>query len=170
MARIAGLACAEPRKPISVESETPQDQSVRVDVWTWATRLFKTRALSGAACKKEQILVNGQRCRPSRQIRVGDRLEVKRGLLTRTIEVKALLSKRVGAPVVQEYLIDHTPPEVVEAAAEAARQAREATPQRAAGAGRPTKRERRDLEEIMEEAVEEKESFEAFVKSFTRPS
>ncbi|MDF2375463.1 MAG: RNA-binding S4 domain-containing protein [Verrucomicrobiales bacterium] len=153
-----------------MENDQSQDQSVRVDVWTWAVRLFKTRTLSGAACKKEQILVNGQRCRASRQIRVGDRLEVRRGLLTRTVEVKAVLSKRVGAAVVDDYLIDHTPKEVYEAAAEAFKQVREATPQRAAGAGRPTKRERRNLEEIMEEAVEEKEYFESFVKSFTRRS
>lgn len=143
---------------------------MRVDVWTWATRLFKTRDLSAAACKKEQILVNGQRCRASRHIRVGDRLEVRRGLLTRTLEVKALLSKRVGAAVVEDYLIDHTPREVYEAAEEAFKQAREATPRRASGSGRPTKRERRNLEEIMEEAVEEKEQFESFVKSFTRRS
>jgi len=153
-----------------VKGENSEDESVRVDVWTWATRLFKTRDLSAAACKKEQILVNGQRCRASRQIRVGDRLEVRRGLLTRTVEVKTLLSKRVGASAVDDYLIDHTPKEVYEAAAEAFKQAREATPQRASGAGRPTKRERRDLEEIMEEAVEEKELYESFVKSFTRRS
>lgn len=113
--------------------------------------------------------MNGQRCRPSRQIRVGDRLEVRNGLLTRTVEVGALLSKRVGAPAVGEYLIDHTPPEVYEAAAAIGREVREATPQRAVGTGRPTKRERRDLEEIMQEAVEDREFFEAFVKSFTRP-
>lgn len=142
---------------------------MRVDIWTWAVRLFKTRDLSGAACKKEQILINGQRCRASRHVRVGDRLEVRRGVLTRSLEVKAILSKRVGAAVVDDYVIDHTPQEVYEAAAEAMRQARDATPQRASGSGRPTKRERRELEEIMEEAVEERESFEAFVKSFTRP-
>lgn len=168
MVRVAGRSNARPHNFRFVEEEASQELSVRVDVWTWATRLFKTRSLSGAACKKEQVLVNGQRCRPSRQIRVGDKVEVKRGFLTRTVEVKALLSKRVGAPKVDEYLVDLTPPEMYEAAAEMARQAREVAPQREAGAGRPTKRERRDLDEIMEEAVEERESFEAFVKSFTR--
>lgn len=150
--------------------DNTQIESVRVDVWTWAVRLFKTRDLAGAACKKEQVLINGQRCRPSRHVRVGDRLEVRRGILTRSIEVKVLLSKRVGAAVVEDYLIDHTPQEVYDAAAESMRQAREATPQRESGSGRPTKRQRRELEDIMEEAVEDRESFEAFVKSFTRPN
>ncbi|MEM1442166.1 MAG: S4 domain-containing protein [Verrucomicrobiota bacterium] len=151
-----------------METESNQEASVRVDIWTWATRLFKTRSLSGAACKKEQILVNGQRCRPSRQVRVGDRIEITRGFLVKTVEVKALLSKRVGAPRVKEFLIDHTPEEMYEAASEAARQVREEAPQREAGSGRPTKRERRDLDELMEIAAEEQESFEAFVKSFTQ--
>ncbi|MEM6279112.1 MAG: S4 domain-containing protein [Verrucomicrobiota bacterium] len=151
-----------------MENDSNEEMSVRVDVWTWATRLFKTRALSGAACKKEQVLVNGQRCRPSRQVRIGDTIKVSRGFLTRTVEVKALLSKRVGAPKVDEFLIDRTPDEMYEAAAEAARQVREETPTREAGRGRPTKRERRDLDELMEIAAEEQESFEAFVKSFTR--
>lgn len=150
-------------KPTDLEQE-----SVRVDIWTWAVRLFKTRALSGAACKKEQILINGQRCRPSRQVRAGDVLEVRRGLLTRTVEVRAVLTKRVGAKRVEEFLIDRTPTEVYEAAAEAIRLAREVTPQRDAGAGRPTKRERRSLDELMEESEEEMASFEEFVKSFTR--
>ena len=145
-----------------------EEQSVRVDVWTWAVRLFKTRALSGAACKKEQVLVNGQRCRPSRQVRVGDVLEVRRGLLTKTVEVKAVLTKRVGAKLVEEYLIDRTPEEVYEAAAEAIRLSREVTPQREAGAGRPTKRERRSLDQLMEDSEEDMACFEEFVKSFTR--
>lgn len=150
------------------EEAQQQEESVRVDVWTWAVRVFKTRTLAGAACKREHVLVNGQRCRPARQVRIGDVIEVKRGILTRTLEVKALLTKRVGAKRVEEFLIDRTPPEIYEAAAEAFRQARESTPQREAGSGRPTKRERRDLDQLMEETAEEFESFEEFVKSFTK--
>lgn len=150
-------------------SKTPSGQeSVRIDVWAWAVRLFRTRALSGAACKKEQILVNGQRCRPARQVRAGDRIEVRRGLLTRSLEVKAVLQKRIGAKLVDQYVIDLTPPEVYEDAAEAIRLAREVTPQREAGSGRPTKRERRSLDELMEESVENMAEFEEFVKSFTK--
>ncbi len=145
-------------------------ESVRVDIWTWAVRMFKTRSLSGAACKKEQILINGLRCRPSRQVRVGDVLEVRRGLLTRTVEVRAVLTKRVGAKRVEEFLIDRTPKEVYEAAAEAIRMSEESTPQREAGSGRPTKRQRRELEVAMEGEDVEDVSFEEFIKAFTRNS
>jgi len=137
-------------------------------VWTWAVRLFKTRALAGSACRKEQVLVNGQRCRPARRIRVGDRIEVKKRMLTLTYEVKDILEKRVGAKRVPEFAIDHTPPEVYEEAREAFRMARTTAPQREPGAGRPTKRERRELDRLLEESSAEQEEFEEFVKSFTR--
>ncbi len=150
------------------EKQSEKEESVRVDVWAWSVRLFKTRTLAGAACKKEQLLVNGSRCKASRQVRMGDEVQVRRGVLTRTVEVKALLSKRVGAKVVDDYLIDRTPPEEYEKAAEAARLVRTVQPVREAGTGRPTKRERRSLDEVMNEAVEDNEQFEQFVKSFTR--
>lgn len=151
--------------------ETPssaETESVRIDIWTWGVRLFKTRALAGAACKKEQVLINGARTKPSRHVRIGDQIQVRRGLLTRKLEVKALLTRRIGAKLVDDYVIDHTPQEVYEAAAEAIRMARDVTPQREAGAGRPTKRERRDLDELMADSEEDMESFEEFVKSFTQ--
>jgi len=139
-----------------------------VDVWAWSVRLYKTRALAGAACKKEHLLVNGSRCKASRQVRVGDKIQVKRGVLTRTVEVKGLLSKRVGAKLVDEYVIDLTPPEEYDKAAEVAWLARTVQPVREAGTGRPTKRERRSLDEVMNEAAEDNANFEEFVKSFTR--
>lgn len=140
---------------------------MRVDAWAWAVRLFKTRSLASAACRKEHLLVNGQRCRPSRQVRVGDRIEVSRGALTRTLEVKALLAKRVGAKLVEDYVIDHTPAGVYEAAAEKSRRTREEAPQRESGSGRPTKRERRALDEAMNRE-EDPLSFEDFVRAFTK--
>ena len=150
------------------EKQPAKEESVRVDVWAWSVRLFKTRALAGAACKKEQLLVNGSRCKASRQVRIGDEVQVKRGVLTRTVQVKALLSKRIGAKVVDDCVSDLTPPEAYEKAAEAARLARTVQPVREAGTGRPTKRERRSLDEVMNEAAEDNANFEEFVKSFTR--
>jgi ribosome-associated heat shock protein Hsp15 len=104
---------------------------------------------------------------------VGDVIEIRRGPLTRTIEVKVLLTKRVGAKRVEEFLVDLTPPEEYEAAAQAARQDRESGPQRERGSGRPTKRERRELrglldKELQEGEAEGGESFEDFVKAFLR--
>lgn len=150
------------------DSPEHPENCVRVDTWAWAVRLFKTRALAGAACRREQVTINGQRCRPARRVRVGDRIAVRRGLLTRTVEVKAILEKRVGAKRVEEFLVDRTPPEVYEQAAEALRLARESSPQRDSGTGRPTKRERRELDELMEVSEEDMMEFEEFVKSFTR--
>jgi ribosome-associated heat shock protein Hsp15 len=146
------------------------DESVRVDVWTWAVRLYKTRTIAATACKREQLLVNGARCKPARHVRIGDLIEVRRGPLTLTVEVKALLTKRVGAKMVEEFAIDQTPPEVCVAAKEARQLARKTMPQREAGTGRPTKRERRELDELMADAAEEQADFEEFVKSFTKRS
>ena len=114
--------------------------------------------------------MNGARCKPARQVRIGDLIEARRGPLTLTVEVKALLTKRVGAKRVEEFAIDRTPPEVYAAAEEAFQLARKTMPQREAGTGRPTKRERRELDELMADAAEEQADFEEFVKSFTKQS
>jgi len=155
-----------PSSPDSPASES--GASARVDAWAWAVRLFKTRSLAGAACRKEQLLVNGSRCRPSRQIRVGDEISVRQGFLLRRLEVVGLVTKRVGAREVPGFLLDRTPAEEVAAAEALSRQTRVETPQRDSGAGRPTKRERRDLEDLMEDASEEEADFKAFVKALTR--
>lgn len=147
----------------------PEDASVRIDAWTWAVRLFKTRSLAAAACKKEHVLVNGQRCRPSRRVRVGDRIEVKRDQLLRTFEVKALLEKRVGAAAVSDFAIDLTPPEVYAAAEQRAKEERENTPKRERGTGRPTKRDRRDLEGLLSAGASEEAEFADFVRAAMRP-
>jgi len=156
------------------DSTSGEDSGVRVDRWTWAVRLFKTRSLASAACRKSQLLVNGQRCRPSRRVRVGDQVQVTRGRLTRTVEVGALLEKRVGAKRVEEFLVDHTPAEEYQRAAEIARRSRETAPMREPGTGRPTKRERRELDELMhgesepEPGEEDDASFEEFLRSFLK--
>lgn len=150
------------------ERDEEKIESVRVDLWTYSVRLFKTRSQASAACRKAHLLVNDQRCRPSRHIRVGDTLKVKRGFLTRTVEVKELLEKRVGAKVVDDYLIDQTPAEEYERAAEIAKASREVAPKSDAGAGRPTKRDRRNLDELMEEAAAEKDHFDQFVKTIRK--
>lgn len=113
-------------------------------------------------------MVNEQRCRPAKKVRVGDTVSVKRGVLTRTVEIKALLEKRVGAKVVDDYLIDRTPAEEYERAAEVSRAVRGGGLQREAGTGRPTKKDRRELDELMEQMSEEKEDFERIVKAFSK--
>ena len=170
MGKTAGPGAVEHWRPKTVKGESHSDKedSVRVDSWAWAVRLFKTRALAGSACKKEHLLVNGSRCKASRQVRIGDEIQVRREALTQTVRVKALISKRIGAKLVTDYLQNLTPPEEYEKSVEVAKQVRINQPVREAGTGRPTKRDRRSLDELMNEATEENEQFEAFIKSFTR--
>lgn len=142
------------------------EDRVRVDQWAWAVRLFKTRALAAAACKNGRLLVNGQRCRASRRLAVGDEIHLRQGSLVRTLQVKTSLRHRVGAKEVAKYCLDLTPPEEYARVEEMERAARNAVPRREAGAGRPTKRDRRVLEEWVEPG--EELSFEAFADAFLR--
>ena len=155
-------------KNLDKEAEMVEPEGARADVWLWAVRLFKTRTLASEACRNHQIRVNGQGVKPSRQIRPDDRLKVKKGFLTRTVRVKAVLNRRVGARKVEDYLEDLTPPETYEEAREAYRQAKEAVPLRDAGAGRPTKKERRDLDELVDEAEQKEEFMRKVMKSVKR--
>jgi len=112
--------------------------TTRVDVWLWAVRLYKTRSAATAACRGGHVRVNRAPAKASTQVKIGDRVEafVDR---PRVLEVVAIIDKRVGAAVAAKNLIDHSPPAPV-----VKRQPR--MPKRAPGAGRPTKRERRQLE------------------------
>lgn len=143
-------------------------ESVRVDLWAWSVRLFKTRSLAAAACKKAQLLINGQRCRAAKLVRVGDAVQVRQGLLTRTLEVKGILKRRVGPKEVAGFLFDRTPDEEYQRVAEIEKASRQSTPQREVGTGRPTKRDRREMEEVSGGGVEEEPTFEEFVKAFIR--
>ncbi|WP_327655123.1 RNA-binding S4 domain-containing protein [Streptomyces sp. NBC_00483] len=116
--------------------------SVRVDSWIWAVRLVKTRSAGAAACKGGHVKVNGTSVKPAHALRIGDEVRVRRpGEHERLVEVKRLIRKRVGAPVAAEAYVDNSPPppprEVI-------------TPIgiRDRGTGRPTKRDRRELERL----------------------
>ncbi|MEU6968539.1 RNA-binding S4 domain-containing protein [Kitasatospora aureofaciens] len=115
--------------------------SVRVDVWIWSVRLAKTRSLAAAACKAGHVRVNGERAKPAQTLKPGDEVRVREEGYERVVEVRKLIRKRVGAPVAAECLIDNSPP----------RPPRELTApvfERERSAGRPTKRERRDLDQL----------------------
>lgn len=115
--------------------------SARADAWVWAVRLTKTRSAATAACRAGHIRVNGERAKPATTVRVGDRVEVRLHDQVRIVEVRQLLVKRVGAPVAQAAYIDHSPPPPPrERVAPAGVRDR--------GTGRPTKRERRQLDKL----------------------
>jgi ribosome-associated heat shock protein Hsp15 len=118
-----------------------QLSSVRVDSWIWAVRLTKTRSLATAACKAGHVRVNGDRVKPSQTVKVGDAVRVRAGERERIVEVSRLVVKRVGASVAAECMVDHTPaPPPREHVAVAGVRDR--------GTGRPTKRDRRDLDRL----------------------
>ncbi len=116
---------------------------VRMDKWLWCVRLFKTRSKATDAIRGGKIKLNGEVIKPSREAKVGDIITFRRGVMHRKVEVKALLDKRVGAKLVDDYVIDHTP----KAEFEKARMQRQVVfARRDRGSGRPTKKDRRDLE------------------------
>lgn len=120
--------------------------SVRLDKWLWAARFYKTRTLATDEIDKGRVKVNDQAAKPSREVRAGDRVELRQGAVVRTVVVKGLSQVRGPAPVAQQ-LYEETA-ESLRAREEHARQRHYwADPSVAIEHGRPTKRDRRQLAE-----------------------
>ncbi|MDX2379386.1 MAG: RNA-binding S4 domain-containing protein [Acidimicrobiia bacterium] len=116
-------------------------ESVRVDQWLWSVRITKTRSDAAGACRAGHVKVNGTTAKPSTAVKVGDRVEALIHRRERILEVVGLLTKRVGASIATEQYRDFSP----------ALPPREEAPpvfERDRGAGRPTKRDRRQLERL----------------------
>lgn len=117
----------------------------RIDKWLWAARIFKTRSMAAAACKKGQVSMNGSQMKPSRTVKEGDVVSVRKPPITYSFKVKQCIEKRVGAKLIPEVLENVTPPEQYELL-EMNRIS--GFVNRARGTGRPTKKDRRSLEEF----------------------
>lgn len=120
---------------------------VRIDKWIWAVRLFKTRSLATEACKKGKILVNNSVVKPSRTIKIGDVIGIKQNPILYSFKVLAVLQNRISPRLVAEYLEDVTTPdqlELIELGKIAAQTGRDR------GTGRPTKKERREIDDFFE--------------------
>lgn len=116
-------------------------ETVRLDSWIWSVRLVKTRSAGATACRGGHVRVNGERVKPAYSVRVGDEVRVRQEGWERVVIVKRLIRKRVGAPVAAQCYVDNSPPPPPrEAVAPAGIRDR--------GAGRPTKRDRRELERL----------------------
>lgn len=121
---------------------------VRIDKWLWATRIFKTRTIATEACKKGRVLISGMAVKPSRVIKVGEIIDVKKPPITYSFRVKALAENRMGAKLVPDYLENITSPdqyellEMVKISGFVNRQK---------GLGRPTKKEGRELSKFTDE-------------------
>ena len=127
---------------------TVSDSTVRLDKWLWAVRIFKTRSDAADACRTNKVLVNGSYVRPSRERRVGDTVTVKKVPVVYSYRVVALVSSRQPAKEVPNYAENLTPQEELD---------KLFVPkltifvQRDRGTGRPTKRERREIDSLMDE-------------------
>lgn len=125
------------------------DKDVRVDKWLWATRIFKTRTIATEACKKGRVSISGINVKPSRPLKVGEIVDVRKPPVTYSFRVKALAENRMGAKLVPEYLENVTPAsqmellEMVKISGFINRQK---------GLGRPTKKEGRELSRFTDDA------------------
>lgn len=115
--------------------------SARVDQWLWSARITKTRADAAELCRSGHVKVNDKTAKPSLRLAVGDRIETRVHQVERIVVVTKLLTKRVGAAVAVECYDDHSPPPPERLAAPPVFE-------RDRGAGRPTKRDRRRLDEL----------------------
>jgi ribosome-associated heat shock protein Hsp15 len=112
-----------------------------VDSWIWSVRLAKTRPAASGACRAGHVRVNGVRVKPGHPVRAGDEVRLRQDGRARVVVVVRVITKRVGAPVAAECYIDNRPPAPLceEMVAVAVRDR---------GTGRPTKRERRNIEKL----------------------
>jgi len=117
----------------------------RLDKWLWAARIFKTRTMAADACKNGRIMINGAKIKASRMVKEGDVVQVKKPPVTYSFKILKAIQNRVGAKLIPEILEDVTPPEQYEIL-EMNRIG--GFVRRAKGLGRPTKKERRVLDEF----------------------
>ena len=116
--------------------------SVRIDIWLWSVRLFKTRSLAGAYCRGSKVRVNGEIVKPSKMLRVGDMLDIQKDKSQITVEVLDVLKKRVSAKEAVNYKreISIITEDRVDPLVKPVR-----------GEGRPTKRQRRVMDAFLDQ-------------------
>jgi len=122
-----------------------EDNTLRIDKYLWAVRLFKTRSLATEACKAGKVKFKGMPVKPSHEVKIGEIYDLVIEQLHKQIQVKALLHNRVAAKLVEESMTDLTPKEEYERIQMVRQYGFE---KRDRGAGRPTKRDRRDIEDF----------------------
>ena len=127
---------------------TPATSSARVDAWLWAVRVTKTRSAATTACRAGHVRVNGDRAKAAQPVRAGDEVRVRIAGFDRILVVKELIVKRVSPALAATAYLDTTPalPEAEKLVF---------APRRDRGAGRPTKRERREIEKLRDRERED---------------
>jgi ribosome-associated heat shock protein Hsp15 len=129
-----------------------EDSNSRIDKWLWMVRIFKTRSIATEECKKGRVKINENEVKPSKEVKLGDTITVRKTPVLYSYTVKSIPKSRIGAKLVPEYLENNTSPEEL-AKLEPGFLAFQGS--RARGTGRPTKKERRTLDNIRGSAKEE---------------
>ncbi|BEG99141.1 RNA-binding S4 domain-containing protein [Bacteroides sedimenti] len=117
----------------------------RIDKWMWGTRIFKTRTIAAEACKKGRVSINGSQVKASRTVKVGDVIQVKKPPIIYSFKVLQTIERRVGAKLVKEYMENVTTPDQYELLEMSKISG---FVDRARGTGRPTKKDRREMEDF----------------------
>ena len=118
------------------------EEEIRIDKFLWAVRLYKTRTIASDSCKNGKIISSGIAVKPSRTVKAGEIFDIKQNIITRSYRIKKILSKRVGAKLVADYLEEITLQTELD---KLEVQNNISIKKREKGTGRPTKKERRDI-------------------------
>ena len=122
-------------------------EGIRIDKYLFAVRLYKTRSLASEECRKGKVTIGGMNVKPSRELKVGETFQLRRPPITRSYKILALTESRMAAKMVPEFLLETTPAselEILEV------QKNMSVYNRERGTGRPTKKERRDLDDFFD--------------------
>jgi ribosome-associated heat shock protein Hsp15 len=131
----------------------PEKEKLRIDKYLWAIRIFKTRTLAADACKAGRVKLGGQNIKPSHEVKVGETYQVSKGIERRVLKVTGLLESRADAKKAVDFYEDITPVEqtqVFKSMFQAPLLKRDR------GTGRPTKRDRREIDELKDGFFEKK--------------
>lgn len=120
-------------------------QEARIDKWLWAARIFKTRTIAGDACKNGRITIKGERVKSSHMVKVGDEINVRKPPIVYSFRIKQLIKNRVGAKLIPEVLENITKPDQYELLEMSHISG---FVNRARGTGRPTKKDRRQIDDF----------------------
>jgi len=135
---------------LKLKCTTHKMKKVRIDKWLWSVRIFKSRTMATDACKSKRIKIGETNVKPSFLIEGGEMISVHKDGFNLTFEVVKLLEKRVGAPIAVECYVNHTPEDELNKYKDWF-VGKGRPEQRQKGAGRPTKRERRDIDQYKDD-------------------
>ncbi len=122
-------------------------EGIRIDKWLFAVRLYKTRSLASEECRKGKVMIGGMNVKPSRELKVGETIQVRRPPITRSYKILALTESRMAAKLVPEFMVETTPASELKILE---MQKLDSLFNRERGTGRPTKKERRDMDDFFD--------------------